>query len=804
MNIRKRLLPIIYIVSIAVSAVIFAFVMSKNVHDTEYTSYTRSLVTNEGIYFSENLEDFALLYRLTSKGKVKNVYNSADIDQERILALTVYDGNLYAAFSKTENEDEYQDGMHYEYCIGEFNTKLNLLRISSEFHLDEDVLSSITVDNSGIYVTAISKDGGQVRVVSFPHDKMASPSERGHEIHVTENVMIRKADPERFFVSAIYENGSLSIRTDKDEPSGYFAQDERVSAAVSSMSLSAPAEFIMYRAYFIVWIAGTIIWLIIVRLVYNMLIASNRTMYSFVLFEFILAILVGCSIFYITGQYMTARKQEHVRFGIISMQALADESGLTRAVDYGAQDYFESNDYFETQNALTDFLERNGNSSVFYDVLIVRLADGMVVTSGSGRNNESAVFLFGNAISDVIDDLHNSTAMYSVCELYLGGEDCLAVGVADDDFISDYAIVGIIDDTRVNERFNKSNFFYVVLFIALFAVGSLMLLGIYYLNSRDLKHLEDALRECALGRKIPDRPATAGVDLKNMWDSLFEIGKRVDEINYKRFKVFEAYFKYAPKNIEFALGKESIMDVKNGERTKIDGRLLTIQLGEGLEKELLLSVTTALEQRQKGNDCILVGNSTDLSRLQMLFMMSDKPMVDYAAEIIHDINMHGNVFNSAFIFFDTFEFGIVGNDGLALTYLDGDISKEFTGYVEFFNRLHLGLVITEYIYLREYEDRSVRYIGYIKCEKYTENIKLYEVMDACGQSERHAKIHTSRLFKEALETYEKKDFYLARNMFSDLLKAAPGDELSRWYLFESEKYLNNGIADEATFGALHL
>ncbi|WP_022774831.1 hypothetical protein [Butyrivibrio sp. AE2015] len=804
MNIRKRLLPIIYIVSIAVSAVIFAFVMSKNVHDTEYTSYTRSLVTNEGIYFSENLEDFALLYRLTSKGKVKNVYNSADIDQERILALTVYDGNLYAAFSKTENEDEYQDGKHYEYCIGEFNTKLNLLRISSEFHLDEDILSSITVDNSGIYVTAISKDGGQVRVVSFSHDKMASPSERGHEIHVTENVMIRKADPERFFVSAIYENGGLTIRTDKDEPSGYFAQDERVSAAVSSMSLSAPAEFIMYRAYFIIWIAGTIIWLIIVRLVYNMLRASNRTMYSFVLLEFILAILVGCSIYYISGQYMAARKQEHVRFGIISMQALADEAGLTRFIDYGAQDYFDSDDYIQTQNALTDFLKRDGNSSVFYDVLIVRLADGMVVTSGSGRNNESAVFLFGNAISDVIDDLHNSTAMYSVCELYLGGEDGLAIGVADDDFISDYAIVGIIDDTRVNERFNKSNFFYIVLFIALFAVGSLILLGIYYLNTRDFKHLEDALRECALGRTIPDRPATVGIDLKNMWDSLFEIGKRVDEINYKRFKVFEAYFKYAPKNIEFALGKESIMDVKNGERTKIDGRLLTIQLGEGLEKDLLLSVTTALEQRQKGNDCIIVGNSTDLSRLQMLFMMSDKPMVDYAAEIIHDINMHGNVFNSAFVFFDTFEFGIVGNDGLALTYLDGDISKEFTGYVEFFNRLHLGLVITEYIYLREYEDRSVRYIGYIKCEKYTENIKLYEVMDACGQSERHAKIHTSRLFKEALETYEKKDFYLARNMFSDLLKAAPGDELSRWYLFESEKYLNNGIADEATFGALHL
>lgn len=804
MNIRKRLLPIIYIVSIAVSAIIFSFVMARNVHDTEYTSYTRAMVTSEGIYFCENLEDHGLLYRLTTKGKVKDIHNSKDINQDKILAMSVYDGNLYVAYSRYSDKDKYNEGSHYEYCIAEFDKNLNLLRITNEYHLDDDMLSSISVEGSGIFTTTISSDGNQLKVVAFGLDKLVKPSEKTEDPIATETVMARKADPGRFFVSAVYSNGSLSIRTDEDEPLSDFAQDERISTAVSAMKLSAVYEFTMYKTYFIFWLCALLIWLIIVRLVYNVLVTSNRTMYTLILFEAILMILIGVSIYYVAGQYEVARKTERVRYGIISMESLAQDAGLTSYIDYGAQDYYDSENYTRSQKALADFVNRNGNSSIFYDVLIVRLSDGMVVTSASGRNKESLVYLFGNSVSGILDTLYNSTSMFDTADLMLAGADALAVGVADNDFIADYAIVGILDDSFTGTGINKSNLRYVILFIIIFAISSVILIAIYLVNTRDLKNLEDALRECALGRRLPDRPLTLGVDLKNMWDSLSEIGKRVDAINYKRFKIFEAYFRFSPKNIEYALGKESIMDVKNGEYTMLEGSLLTIYLSPNQSRDNLLSITCAMDARQKSNDCILVGNSTDLTRLQMLFMVTEKGSVDYAAEIIHDSNMHGGPFNSAFIFYDSFEFGIVGNDGLSLTYLNNDRSKELVSYGELFGRLHLGLVITEYIKIREYENRAVRYIGYIRCNGYGDKMKLYEVMDACGKSERHDKIHTLRQFSEALEMYEKKEFYFARNLFSDLLKIAPEDELSRWYLFESEKYLNEGVASDATFGALHM
>ncbi|MCR5101269.1 MAG: hypothetical protein K6B41_07920, partial [Butyrivibrio sp.] len=70
MNNQRRALLIIYILSIAISAILFSTFMSMQVHDTEYTSYTKAVSTSEGIFFAENMEDYALLYRMNNNGNV--------------------------------------------------------------------------------------------------------------------------------------------------------------------------------------------------------------------------------------------------------------------------------------------------------------------------------------------------------------------------------------------------------------------------------------------------------------------------------------------------------------------------------------------------------------------------------------------------------------------------------------------------------------------------------------------------------------------------------------------------------------
>nr|MCR5100704.1 hypothetical protein [Butyrivibrio sp.] len=605
--------------------------------------------------------------------------------------------------------------------------------------------------------------------------------------------------------------GDLETRKDNEEPLGIFAHNEVISNAISNMKLTPVQEIVMYRNYFLVWIALTIIWLIIATGIYHVLVSANRMFYSYILMEAVLAIVVGSGIIFMVSQYHNARSDEHTRFGIISLQGLSDDTGITSSVDYKDTDFYDSSVYQDIQKSMADFVQRNGNSSIFYDVFIADMATGKVVASASGRNNESAVFIFGNAAYETIEELYSGKYMYADTDMTLSGQKCKIVGIVETDFTPGYALMGVINDVNVSSKFRVSNWRYIVLYLLIFAIGSAVLTVIYFVRSNDFRKLEYALKETALGRSLPERPRTIGADIKNMWDSLTEINKRVDKINYTKIKVLEAYYRFAPKNIEHALGKETIIDVKNGSRVDLSGSLLTIRtIPEDDDMDMTSSMpgietmVEKIESRQQEKDCIIVGNNSDLSKIQMLFLNSQKSMVDFAAELIHDSNINNQGFNSAFIFYDDFEFGIVGNSGLAFTYISSGLTREISKYGSFFQSLHLGLVITEYVKLRAYSDKSVRFIGYIILPGMSDKINLYEVMDACKQEERQKKLRTIRQFEKAFDMYEQKDFYLARNLFSDLLKEAPDDELSRWYLFESEKYLNEGVANEITFGSLHL
>ena len=46
-------------------------------------------------------------------------------------------------------------------------------------------------------------------------------------------------------------------------------------------------------------------------------------------------------------------------------------------------------------------------------------------------------------------------------------------------------------------------------------------------------------------------------------------------------------------------------------------------------------------------------------------------------------------------------------------------------------------------------------------------------------------------FQKAIGLFCQNDFYLARNLFSAVLKLNPADGIARWYLFACEHYFNN-------------
>ena len=54
-------------------------------------------------------------------------------------------------------------------------------------------------------------------------------------------------------------------------------------------------------------------------------------------------------------------------------------------------------------------------------------------------------------------------------------------------------------------------------------------------------------------------------------------------------------------------------------------------------------------------------------------------------------------------------------------------------------------------------------------------------------------------FQEAVNLFYRNDFFLARNLFSTLLRACPEDGIVRWYLFACEHYFNQEGTDEVDY-----
>ena len=120
----------------------------------------------------------------------------------------------------------------------------------------------------------------------------------------------------------------------------------------------------------------------------------------------------------------------------------------------------------------------------------------------------------------------------------------------------------------------------------------------------------------------------------------------------------------------------------------------------------------------------------------------------------------------------------------------------------FITRLNLGLVISEQVKERENFTGPLRFIGRHAIGASGQSVELYEVLDAHPAELRNKRMRTLDKYNEALELFYEKDFYIARTKFSEILKDTPEDNLIKWYVFESDRYLNEGI-DEATYSLLH-
>ncbi|MBP3198316.1 MAG: hypothetical protein J6N21_15105 [Butyrivibrio sp.] len=810
MSLKRRIIVILYIISFTISLFIFSFAMERVSIDIECTSYSSFDVNGSDIYFAQNIKGTGIILKTNPKGNVSKIFLSKSLKSERVLGISVNNGNVYAVLSKfiekadADNKDAFDSSEAYQIiCL---DNKLGLLTLTPKFTIDDDsVLCGFTTEEKGIYMTMLAKDGMNVKVLCINPADLKTMDELSDANISIEAIRSKNASNGRFFSDALYKQGQLYVRTDADEATGVFAIDEYIKEVVSNLKLTIGQLFSLYSVYFIWYVTALLAWFIVLYLIVRAVLNRNRSFYYILIAEGVLFIIAAVGVYAVVSNYQDARTIEHSRFAVTSLIGIAEGAGLNENIDYSDAAIYNTERYQEIKNTLCEFVKRDGNSAIFYDVFVYRLDDNVVCASGSGRNRQLLTDIFGQELTSLSESIYKGNP-YTAEDITVDGQNYRVVAVEVDQATPKYALVGIINVNSLNASVFVNNSSYFILFLIVFAIGSALVVLVWMLHMRDLERLEIALSNTAIGNSLPPRPVTIGRDVKDMFDSLSEIYKRIDQIEYTKLRILEAYFRFAPKNVEKALAHNSILEVNNGEKINTYGTYCKIHLSVTGEKRLakLEKIIGIIGDYQKEHKCIIVGKASDMSSCSILFMDNETNTVDFLTELYSYVTKGDDAVSlSSSLVFGHGKFGVIGSDVEATTYLDLEEKELARMITAFAYNLGLGILITENIKEREKISVPMRFIGHVKDEASGKATKLYEILDAYPTNTRLKKISVLERFEDALNSYYEKDFYIARNKFSEILKFTPDDELVRWYVFESDKYLNEYVDDES-FKYIHI
>lgn len=342
---------------------------------------------------------------------------------------------------------------------------------------------------------------------------------------------------------------------------------------------------------------------------------------------------------------------------------------------------------------------------------------------------------------------------------------------------------------------------YVLYGAVLGLVGTLILAIVIAIQGSQLRRLIKGVARVADGR---EDWRTLGEEQKSFWiesneiralkNSLSQIATDMARTNYMKYRVLQGYYRFAPKQIEKIFGKNSILEVEVNDRAHVTGTLAFVAYPEQMrlgEQEYLRKMNREYEElgkKQKEYGGILLSDNSDLTEMQFLFQEETERALHFGIDMVmsrgeaHKEPLFVMLHRTALVC------GIAGNEEHTFTYMLSKEMKMLQKYVESFRLAGIRMAVTDTVYELIEKETTSRYIGFLEDEGLT--FKVYEILDAYSAKERQGRINTKEKFDRALNLFYQEDYYLGRNLFTEVLKECPDDEVAKWYLFLCEKCLN--------------
>lgn len=337
--------------------------------------------------------------------------------------------------------------------------------------------------------------------------------------------------------------------------------------------------------------------------------------------------------------------------------------------------------------------------------------------------------------------------------------------------------------------------------------------------TQPLKTMRQQMERVAEGNFMPWEAPSGLDELSSMDRSMQEMCMSLSVRNYETHCTIQSYRRFAPMWMVEFLDRPSVAEVDLGDSRRITGCLGLFSIGNQAEARAQLEDAAFVDfiNHSFGTlyDCVrenhggLINSGLRLSSMEAAFSTAADGVragLDFLGKIQVEQDSGIPVPRACLILHRTsFLYGIVGREEQLFPYLSSAEMEFLNGFAPSLDAAGVRMVATEAYWKQlKNEDFTGRCIGFVSSGEKFGAYRLYEILDAYPELEREVRRDYDARFQEALNLFYHSDFYLARNLFSALLRACPSDGVVRWYLFACERFFNQeqeeGAEDYSLFG----
>lgn len=764
-----------------------------------YVSDTHMAQAESFLYATDNSDGAAKLYRIADDGEVTTVVEADGAGEGYRCAGILAGQNISVLMEGWYTEDGVSGN---QYRIAEYTQDLTWISRSLLIRLEGyGRLTGFSEDDGGYYLTVVDGNGKSASVYRVPREESGNTAEETEEPLNAEEVTMTATADGRAILQARYQRGKMLLYLDDGSGAENFVPDAELIALFQGRHCTVKQYLgshmeLIFR-YVVILFSG----LLILVIAESMLQKKSRLICMIAAMEAVLLLLVAGNVLFAFCMEYGKEADKCRELSAVYLKELADNEAFQVAVPEDMQEYYTSEAYYKQDYEMKKLVYGNGVSAYFREACLVRVSDGTIL-AGTGIWN-------GRPIAELYTDVAQQLATRTVNEeKYLSAE----VKIGERKYFlgsmptvqGGYALIGVLSTNFVLYQWRDVLIRDGLIGLAVYVILSALGIAFLTAQSRDIGKLKNVMLRVAGGSQDIERPDVHGKDMESMWNSINETDKTLKKMNYSKLQIFEAYYRFAPKEIEKLLEKNSIMEVVSGDERKLAGSMAIVGIdpaGKDATLENRNRFLEALERRQREQGGITVSSDARLSVLKLLFPTEKGDTVQFAVDLIRDFpeNAYRNgIPATVFLFRSQFIYGVAGTETQCFPFLDTRDKFHQDEYAAWLGTLGLRVVVTEEIMQNGCRDKDTRYLGYVSANG--GKVKLYEVLDACPNRERMAKLQTKEKFEQALQLFYQYDFYLARSTFSELLRELPEDRIAKWYLFACEKHLNEAHGEAIDCG----